>query len=80
MKKLVRASLLILVVSCATYAGVMPTPGPEGEMPFPVEPTPTPAQVSTQESTTSNAQGQGAVESAVTEAVLNLITSVLVLF
>jgi len=72
MKKLVRASLLILALSCTAYAGVMPFPV--------VEPEPTPAQVSTQESTTSNAQGQSTVESTVTEAVLNLITGVLALF
>ncbi len=78
MKKLVRASLLILALSCVVYAGDMPTPRPEGDMPFPVQPTPTPT--STQEITTINAQGEDVTESAMTEAVLDLISIVLALF
>ena len=70
MKKLVRASLLILAVSCTAYAG---------EMPFPIAaPQPTPA--STQEITTSDAQDQGTTESTVTESILGLVSTVLALF
>lgn len=70
MKKLVRASLLILAVSCTAYAGEMPTPL--------AAPQPTPT--STQEITISDAQDQGATESIVTEAVLGLVSTVLALF
>lgn len=80
MKKLVRASLLMLALSCTAYAGDMPYPTPAGVMPTPVaQPQPTPAQVSTQESTAGDAQDLSIVASTATEAVLNLISGVLAL-
>lgn len=51
-------------------------------MPFPVaapQPTPTNTQESTQEITTNDAQDQRATESNVTEAILDLISTVLAL-
>ncbi len=74
MKKLVRASLLILVLSCTAYAG---------EMPFPVaapQPTPTSEQTGTQEVANNDTQEQSVSESTTPETVLNFISVVLALF
>ncbi len=73
MRKLVRASLLILAVSCTAYAG---------EMPFPVappQPAPTSTQESTQEIRVNDSQDQNGSESTVAEAILDLISTVLAL-
>jgi hypothetical protein len=70
MKKLIRASLLALALSCTAYAGVMPFPAPD----------PQPAPASTQEPTTSNTQDGSATESILTEVVLPLAGYVLSLF
>lgn len=76
MKKLIRASLLVLALSCTAYAGEMPTPLAAGEMPFPVANT----QTNTQEPTTGDAQGRTATQSMMTEVVLSLANSILALF
>jgi len=72
MKKLIRATLLALALSCTAYAGEMPTPAPS--------PQSQPAQASTQEPTTGDIQNGSATESIATEVVLTLAGRVLSLF
>lgn len=83
MKKLVRTSLLMLALSCTTYAGDMPYPAPtpapvniptstQGETPFPI--------TSSEESTTGDAQGQSAPENILIDVLLALAANVLPLF
>lgn len=77
MRNLIRASLLVLTLSCVTYAGNMPFPAPTpeatssvtstGNMPFPVPDT-QPAPTSEQEPST------------VTDIALTLLGNVLSLF
>jgi hypothetical protein len=77
MRNLIRASLLVLALSCVTYAGNMPFPAPTpeatsnvasvGNMPFPVSDT-QPAPTSDQEPST------------VTDIALTLLGSVLSIF
>lgn len=77
MRNLIRASLLVLMLSCVTYAGNMPFPAPTpeaasnvtsaGNMPFPAPDT-QPAPTSEQE------------QSTVTDIALNLLVNVLSLF
>jgi len=74
MKKLVRASLLILALSCTAYAGVMPFPVVEPQ------PTPTNEQTNTQELRDDDTQEQSVSEITEPETVLNLISVVLTLF
>lgn len=69
MKKLIRASLLVLALSCTAYAGDMPFPvASNGEMPTPVA------------NSQTNTQGQSTTESILTEVVLTLADGVLSLF
>lgn len=74
MRKMIRASLLTLVLSCTTYGGHIPngvqaTPTPE----------PTPESVLS-EPAESDAQDSQAVEDTVSEMVLSLLQSALLLF
>lgn len=78
MRKVIRASLLVLALSYVTYAGNMPTPAPDPQ----AAPTPT-AEITTQETGDGDIPNNQPTESAVTTAtdtVLSLLQSVLSLF
>ena len=77
MRKIIRASLLVLALSSVTYAGHIPND-------YTVTPTPAPSPSSvSQEPSDSNAQGQQntqgqlMTESIAIETALNLLNSVL---
>lgn len=74
MRKLLRASLLSLTLSCVAHAGHIPNDGK-------VTPTPTPATSSdSQVPSDSDGQNLQSTESIVTEIALTVLQSVLSLF
>lgn len=73
MRKIIGASLLTLAMSCFTYAGNMPFPAPDSLG------TPT-ASSTSQVTAEGHIPNNDPAESAVTEAVLSLLQSVLSLF
>jgi hypothetical protein len=74
MRKIIRASLLVLALSCPAYAGYIPNNSPDSSVPQPTA------------SSTSQATADGYIpnnqpaESTVMDAVLSLLQSVLSLF
>jgi len=79
MRKIIRASLLVLALSCPAYAGHIPNNSPGTPEP---QPTPT-AQNTTQESADGNMPTPLTEENSattITEAMLYLLQNVLSLF
>jgi hypothetical protein len=76
MRKIIRASLLMLALSYPAYAGHIPNNGPE-----PPAPQPTPmTSITTQETADGYIPNNEPAESTLTEAVFSLVQSVLSLF
>jgi len=81
MRKIIRTSLLILVLSCSAYAGDIPnnvtgnTPPPP-----PTSQTEPPASTTTQETADGDIPNNQPTESTATEVMLSLLQSVLSLF
>lgn len=76
MRKVIRASLLVLALSYSAYAGHIPNNGTEVPAPHP---TPTPI-TTTQDTAEGHIPNNEPAESTVTQAVLSLVQSLLSLF
>jgi hypothetical protein len=77
MRKVIRASLLVLALSCPAYAGYIPNNSPDAA-PTP-QPTPITSSI-TQEPADVHVQSNEPAESTVTDVVLNFVQTVLSLF
>lgn len=76
MRKVIRASLLVLALSGPAYAGYIPNNGPVSPAPQPTPITSSP----TQGTTDGHIPNDQPAESTVADAVLSLLQSVLSLF